>query len=270
MIGYVTPYTKMFGLLEPFGTMEMISKAGFNGVEVLLSGDARKNPGKYSQAAKRYGLSMNGHILWSKENSPHTLHSYPLSWFGYLLPDSYTFQEAVPSHTHFYCEGIVVNGEYWRESSFGSPYWLQTYGQVGSDGKFMISYPQFVSEVRKKQLPVVFDTEHCLEFMLDVHGPGKLPTNKGELLAMLKGAWEALWPYVQEIHFNDCNPSRGITKVFPGEGQLPLKEFAQYIRASGWGKNESKKVSLEMMPAHSKGGKRLREALAVARNMLEG
>lgn len=243
-LGEIPPFHGRCG--EIFGSMSDIKTAGYDGVEIFLNGEVRERPMEFAHKAAVEGLDAHYHILWSAENSPHTLHSRPLSWCGYLLPNGYTIADAVPRRIE---EPVVINGDLWRESTDRSNYWLQTYGQIGSNGKFIISYKEFLVAVRKYKLPVVFDTEHVLEFKCGVYGPKNLPHNRAELLRLLKEAWDELGEFVKEIHFNDCDPVLNRTKVFLGSGMLELEYFAELLKRANWDGS----VVTEVMPAYLNG-----------------
>ena len=56
------------------------------------------------------------------------------------------------------------------------------------------------------------------------------------LLQDLLPLWSLFRPQVRELHFNDCDPAKGVgaRNLFTGNGVMPLQEFADEVRKSEW------------------------------------
>lgn len=229
---FFMPYLKIGGM-EFYGSLKNIKDAGFDGVEMLLGGDVLRRPEKYAEEAKRLGLEYHFHALWSLEDT-HTstpgFHHKILKKLNFLLPKNYSLDQAVPSQV---TAPVVVNGNFLRgallQETLKRPNLrFQTFGL----GK--ISFNGFVDAVKKHNLPVVFDTEHAIEFFMGVEGVSNLPHECAKLNILLTGLWTTFKPFTKEIHFNNCIPRLGLTKVLPNKGTLILKQFAHEITESGW------------------------------------
>jgi len=226
------PYMKLFGY--SFISLARIKAAGFDGVEIHIAGYSNKERLLETIAkAHTLGLETRVHQAWSLEESPTFWFNHLLNLFGQLPRTGYTLAEHLPADD----VPAVVYANRWGEVVGHDKWLLQTCEVFDKDGNFKTSYKEFVRVVKTHDLGVVFDTQHVLEFMLNLHGVEGLPTDKEKLLELLIKAWDDLGPYVREIHLNDSNPRLGHHKgrnVFLGTGILPLKEFVRHVKQSGW------------------------------------
>ena len=70
---------------------------------------------------------------------------------------------------------------------FGNHQWLQT-DCIFKNGRSLLSLAEFVQAVNKLNLPVVFDTQHYLEWKLGIFRDlSKLPTDQKKLLLFTSG-----------------------------------------------------------------------------------
>lgn len=215
---------------------ELVKRARFDGIEVFLA--LSRNIGKkvevYRKLTRASGLSMTLHQGWSLTESHNPASQRPFARLGMLPPDGYRIEDIVPSGP----ESVVLYADRINELGVaGNPrYWFQTSSVCGVDSRFRLSYPLFAQAVIARNLPVVFDTQHVLEYAQGVVGVGALPKNPTKLGDLLMQLWGTLSTYVREIHLQDCNPAFGNKgrSLFTGTGILPLSEFCREVKSSGW------------------------------------
>jgi sugar phosphate isomerase/epimerase len=226
------PYITLFGV--PILPLCRIQAAGFDGVEIhLINYRDTSRVSETIARATRLGLKVSVHQAWSLEESPTFWFNHLLNFLGYLPHAGYTLAGHLPAGDL----PTVVYASRWQEVTNHPNWQLQTCDILDEKQDFKISYNRFVRLVTLHKFAVVFDTQHVLEFMLNQHGVEDLPFDPKELLKLLTKAWDDLGSYVREIHLNDCNPGLGHhtgRNIRLGEGILPLKEFIQYVKQSGW------------------------------------
>ncbi|HEY4510650.1 MAG TPA: TIM barrel protein [Candidatus Paceibacterota bacterium] len=207
--------------------------AGYDGVEVVnLYGWRNKNVEKYRELARKYELALHFHEVWSLEDNPTHKINHFLNLLGRLPPTDSSLERQFGGVT----EPVVVYPHRWKEVLDKRNFWLQTCS-VHRDGKLRSSYGEFLKIIIKNRLPVVFDTQHYLEWCLVTMGVENIPSDSLVLFNLLQQGWRVLGQYVKEIHLNDFSPSLGHEmgrNLFLGTGVLPLREFASLVRQSGW------------------------------------
>lgn len=236
-IRVLLPKLSLFGL--PMGlTMRWAKAAGFAGLELLAVRMIMKHLPRIAGWAEQLGLVLHLHQPWSLSENSTYAHNRVLSAVGYLPQDGYQINDLVPPETP---QPLVIYADRFRDAITLSNRWIQTVSvfQRGRDGRFtyQLPYRQFVEVVLKHNLPVVFDTQHFLEYLIGVQGVEKLSSDPRLLFRQLSKGWETLRHLVREIHLNDFNPMLGHTRgrnVFPGTGIVPLAGFMQLVRRSGW------------------------------------
>lgn len=240
----ILPDISLFGLPSR-KKCELVAAAGFDGIEVfLLSRDIPAKIDKLRREVHRAGLLMTLHQGWTKKEAHDELGSRVLGWLGMLPPHGYTLREHVPAGE----EPVVIFADRIPERN-QDRYWVQT--TAVSDGGHLHALPfgEFWSAVVAQGLPVVFDTQHVLEYALGTIGAHNLPRDPVRIGSLLLELWEKLGPYTREIHLQDCDPSggaRSCSALFLGDGVLPFREFCQELKRSGW----DGVVSVEVSPDH--------------------
>ncbi len=248
------PTLSLFGL--PYKeTFKRIREAGFNGAEVLVNGWNRHRLGKITGMAREAGLEVTYHQPWSlDENRTHPF-NHILSAIGYLPPNDYTLEwvmENIPANRRvvLYPDRIKEENIKNERCLFGgiTNYYkcinmaYQTTSVLKRNGEYKMSWDDFLLDVCYRGLrPIVFDTQHVLEYSYDLKGVEELRKYSSEqLLRQLKKTWEQVGgskDRVVEIHWNDCDPKLGHTggrNVPLGTGILPLKEFATFLKEKDW------------------------------------
>lgn len=230
----------LFGL--PLGMIfRKARESGFDGVEVFLFNPVEQRVEKARRLADQYELMLHFHEVWSSEESPSS-YERVLQLLGLLPGKDKSFIDLVPPSIH---EPVVVYANHYAEVC-SKNHWLQTISTFFENLTCKVSFPDFISGVLKGNLPIVFDTQHYLQYRL---GLGKeIPTGVG-LVKLLCDGWLCLNSLVKEIHLNDFCVNRGSTmgrNVFLGEGQAPLDEFCKTVRESGW----SGTIVPEVSPFH--------------------
>jgi hypothetical protein len=233
--------------------MKMAKNAGFDGIEVLLNHWYMAQIPHYRNIAQDIGLNLHFHQAWSSEEDPTDWRFTLMEAARYLPQSGYALEDNVP----FFItkEPVVIDAGRLLEiksrptsiSELTRPipnnYWFQTDTVVNSEGYRLIYFDEFAKLVQQNNLPVVFDTQHCLEWTLGRFRrlqsiAWKAHIESIDLItlmkAQLKKCWEQLGPHTKEIHLNDFNPITGKGNLFPGEGLVPLQYFCDLVKKSGW------------------------------------
>lgn len=227
------PYCAFLGI-PLFTTLRGAKDAGFHGVEIrLVSFRSKRDALLCRYRAVLLGLATHFHQGWSLEENPTHWHNHVLNALGYLPHNGYALADHIPLTS----DPVVIYADRIAEARYYSSYWLQTCSQFARDGRYALSYIQFADAVRRHKLPVVFDTQHYLEYTLNVRGVEDLPQDRRKLFDLLAEGWQELGSFVKEIQLCDSDPRLGHTggrNVFLGEGILPLRDFCQLVKESGW------------------------------------
>ncbi len=97
------------------------------------------------------------------------------------------------------------------------------------------SFSKLKKVAQKKGLFLTFDTTHC--------GTSGVPLVEAfELMGGIE--------LVKHIHFSDFKEKGGklIEHLFPGDGELPLFEFIEYLKSKGYSETVTVEVSPEALP----------------------
>lgn len=208
---------------------ELAARAGFDGVEVLLSphinfSDARS-------LAKKQALMLQWHEVWSLEDDRAMWFNWIATLLGKIPYKTEVLEKQLPPNL---VEPVVAYAHRLDTSARSDLIWFQTALTQGRS----VSYEEFVREVRNQHAAVVFDTQHVLELKHGVKDIDKLAHfSASELQETLMQCWKDLGPYVQEIHFNNFQPKGGRTSgrnLLPDRGVLDLAAFAKEVRRNGW------------------------------------
>lgn len=230
----------LFGL--PLGVIfRKARESGFDGVEVFLFNPVEQRIEKARRLADRYGLLLHFHEVCSFEESPSSCERV-LQLLGLSPRKDKSFIDRVPLSIH---EPVVVYANHYAEVT-SQNHWLQTISMFLENWRCKVSFPDFISAVLNHNLPIVFDTQHYLQYRL---GLGKEMLMGAGLVKLLCDGWLCLHGLVKEIHLNDFCVEKGSImgrNVFLGEGQAPLEEFCKTVRESGW----SGTIVPEVSPFH--------------------
>lgn len=229
------PYVELLWKRLP-ATLEEIKDAGFDGVECHFISRLR-TPARVKELRKevaRLHLGIRFHQGWSWETGQRNLYNVVLHPLGALVPVGMPLVHQVYDAD---TDPAVIYGN--RVSEPHQPNYLyQTCSEHIHGGRaYAMSFTSFVNAVKSSNLPVVFDTQHVLEWCLNKENVAGLPTNPATLEQMVNRLWQEFYPFVREIHLCDFNPSLGPSRgrnVFPGDGIFPLEKFCTNVRASGW------------------------------------
>ena len=209
--------------------MERVRAAGFDGIEVLLTDRFRNYTWRCQYLAKELGLILHFHQAWSSDEDPTDKKFVILGKLGYLPQQRYALRQHIPASIRN--KIVVIQADRINER-FGNHQWLQT-DCIFKNGRSLLSLAEFAQAVNKLNLPVVFDTQHYLEWKLGIFRDlSKLPTDQKKLLELLEEGWATFGPHAKEIHLNDWAPNE--RNVFTGTGIAPLKEFCKMVKSSGW------------------------------------
>ncbi len=235
------PYITICGI--PFVSMEKIAKAGFNGVEIHLAG--HRSPRTLMKAikkAEKLGLEVTLHQAWSLSENPTHFTNHVLNWLGCLPKDGYTLHEHFKGLERYpkvvYADRVLDVEQYGQAGLMAEEnFWLQTISTFGPIGRHKMPFAMFISCIENKPHPLVFDTQHFLEYYEGVRGVSGLTWSTPErLLGILMLYWSQFGSQVREIHLVDFDHNLGHDKgrnVMLGTGVLPLMDFGAHVMASG-------------------------------------
>lgn len=248
-----SPYVEVLWKRMP-APLADIKAAGFDGVECHLIGGLRspKRVNEVRNEAEQLGLGIRFHQGWSWQTGQRNLYNVVLRPLGVLVPVGESLAVQIRNVNG---NPVVVYGNLAPEPSQLDCLY-QTASEHVDGGPYTGKFVDFVHEVQSRRLPVVFDTQHVLEWFLDKTRVVGLPVNPEVIGQMVRELWQELGPFVKEIHLCDFNPLLGPTlgrNVFLGDGVFPLNEFCAEVRASGW----DGVVTPEVAPQHL-GGNQLR------------
>lgn len=209
-------------------------RVGFDGVEILLNPFTKSRVSAYRSLARNLGATLHFHQAWSVEEDPTELSFRLMGAARYLPQNGYKLRDHIPASI---TEPVVIQADRYDEARDHPNWWLQIQSVLGSDREYKLAFERFVEIFhRLDRPPVVFDTQHYIEYVLGFWGIEHLPTDKKYLLSLLSNGWKIFGKWTKEIHLNDCHPGLGHRgrNVLPGDGVLPLKEFCQLVKSSGW------------------------------------
>ena len=159
-------------------------------------------------------------------------------WLGYTPPNGYTLRNiltGVPANHR-----VVLYADRLDEDTGSTCVSAYQTRSTFHNGQEKMRYRDFLLKIRESPKPIVFDTQHVLEYKVGSLGVADLGRySRKELLGMLVAAWHELdgEKNVVEIHWNDCDPALGNTggrNVWPGFGVLPLDDFANFLKREKW------------------------------------
>jgi len=249
-----SPYVELFWKRIP-ASLEEIKKAGFDGVECHLIGGLRstKRVLRLREEVEELGLGISFHQGWSWQTGQRNLYNLILRPLGALVPFDMTIQEQVDTAG---ADKVVVYGNL-VDYPYRANYIYQTASEHVDGRSYAMTFERFVSIVKALSCPLVFDTQHALEWFFNKESVVGLPTDQESLIKTVGRLWQDFCPYVREIHLCDFNPDLGPARgrnLFPGNGVFPLGKFCADVRATGW----KGIVVPEVAPQHLRGKDSLR------------
>ncbi len=209
------------------------SRAGFDFVEVFLLGHWDGWRVDYFHAfASRLKLDLHFHQMWTTESSQaeEKRVNQVLTALGRLPPEGYNRNEWIPRSAVplvMYAEeardlGVVRDGV-----------WFQAIACQKSltDRSPRLGWVEFLRITGEKNLPLVFDTMHFIEYLRNEAGIEHSRLAAPEILDEWSRFWNIFGSQVKEFHWNDFTDRRNL---WPGKGTAPLAEFARMVTESGW------------------------------------
>lgn len=227
-------------LREPYGSLQAIKAAGWDGVEIHLIGSLRSLPALATAVgeATELGLEYRFHQGWSWRTGQRNFANVLLKLLGALVPDDETLQEQTRNAMAF-GGPVVVYGNHLVGAPEGNlPGCIfQTASEHVDGHAYAMSYDEFVSRLpAAPKAGIAFDTQHYLEWVNNLETVEGLP-NMLRSPGQFQQFWNEFGHQVVELHWNDADPSRGRDRgrnVIPGRGGIPLHEMARIVRKSGW------------------------------------
>lgn len=234
MLKFYSPYVEIMGRQLP-AHPQVIKSAGFDGIECHLIGNLlnQKRVIEVYDMARRAGLEVRFHQGWSWQSGQRCIYNMLLAPLGQLVPVGQSLKDQLSPVGHV---PVVVYGNRVRDERLQT-YQYQTAAECIDGYRYAMRFGYFHEYALRHKVPLVFDTQHILEWFFGTHSVAKLSENPTYLGDLVIALWHSLGPQVTEIHLNDYNPSRGGNwgrNLFPGEGIFPLRRFCQAVRASGW------------------------------------
>jgi Xylose isomerase-like TIM barrel len=233
-VKFYAPYMEIMGT-KPYGSLEDIKEAGFNGAECFLIGELRseRRANTIVEKASRLKIGLRFHQGWSRESGQPSMANNLLWALGALVPKHMSLEQQLDPAA---ADPVVLYGNFAGDYVCEN-YLYQTASLHAKSGGYVQTFDWFVSKVRTHKLPVVFDTQHVLEWFYNVQSVSDLTMDREKIRDVVFKLWEHLSPLVKEIHLCDFDPSLGGElgrNVFPGTGVFPFREFFADVKDSGW------------------------------------
>ncbi len=227
------PYVELLWKKYP-APLTLIKDAGFDGVECHLIGRLLSSERVLSlrEEVKNLGLEIRFHQGWSWETGQRILPNYILRPIGSLVPNGMTLADQMLDVGD---DPVVVYGNH-VDGPFQANYVYQTASEFVYGETYAMEFQDFVSTVADKKSPIVFDTQHVVEWYLNHPTVDGIPLDQ-TAGGIVTDMWEKFHAQVKEIHLCDFNPRLGPTRgrnVPLGKGMFPLEKFCADVRASGW------------------------------------
>lgn len=208
------------------------SRAGFDFVEVFLFGHwSEQRVNDFISFAAELNLTLHFHQVWttgSSQEREKRIHQV-MTLLGLLPPEEYDRNEWIPRNAL----PLVAYAE--EVSRFGSEsgVWFQSIACQRSltDRSPRLPCTDFLRAAKAKNLPIVFDTMHFIEYVLGSSGIEYSRLAASQILHEWQKFWNVFGTQVAEVHFNDFTERRNL---WPGTGTAPLEEFTVQIKQSGW------------------------------------
>jgi len=224
------PYAEILWKKIP-ASLEEIRAYGFDGAECHLIGKllSKSYIDNLQKVAREFRLDIRFHQGWSWKTGQPNIYNLILCFLGALVSEDIPLLDQVKNVG---TSPVVIYG-----NLVDQPGKINFLYQTARLANSTLSFREFVDVVKKRNLPVVFDTQHVLEWSQDVHGVEGLPNQKEKIRDLVLDLWQELRHQVTEIHLCDFDPKLGRSRgrnVFPGKGIFPLSDFCTAVRESGW------------------------------------
>ena len=217
------------------------ARAGFDGVEIHLSGRTTMSALRCYRRATSLGLGVTLHEAWSYEHAlcgSRHIHNTVFHALGLLPSAGEPIQIQLPRDVTapivVYAERII---EILRTQNLRQDCWFQTACHLSMNGKPIVPFDEFVATVEARHIPIVFDVQHYLEYYHGIDGVGGLMRDSRKLGKILEEGWQRLGRFVQEIHLTDCDPALGNeygrNRYFE-TGILPIRAFCRMVASTKW------------------------------------
>ena len=239
--------------------LKIARSAGFDGVEFFLFGgvfgwtDRKVND--CLARARKLGLIVHFHQAWNmEETTEKSLVQEAMAQVGLLYNRQYALSEHIPASLQDSNVPIVVYAERYIEAIGQQNLWLQTISlcrEQNGRKEYRLSFAEFEGMFRQGRITsrIALDNQHILEWKSGKIGVQHISPTKDALLEELLPLVSLLRNSIAEIHFNDCDPRRGVgaRNLFPGDGVMPLEELADEVKKSVWGEVVVPEVSTLIM-----------------------
>ena len=215
--GVGLPYRLAFQILKRFG---------FDGIEILLTRRAIRTFPRLRHLARRSGLKLAFHRWWHGGAVSSVL--TPLGIFpkrgvrlGDVLPPDFP-------------ESVVVSSYNWKERHDLPQILIQP---ACTDPADVMPFEFLLEKITSEGTQLVFDVMHWLEYHF---GRATMPDDSGALLAAALDGFAEFRQQIAEVHIYDFRLQVGPapellgSKLFPGDGLFPVKEFLAGVAASEW------------------------------------
>ncbi len=206
-------------------------QAGFDFVEICLGKWDKEKVDYFQSCAEELRLTLHFHLPWTTNSSQEEMKrvNHALTLLGLLPREGYQLDDWFSSNAR----PLVAYAERINELAGQEGVWFQSVACQRSltDRSPRLSCVDFLRIAREKNLPIVFDTMHFIEYVRGESGieHSHFPTH--DVLDEWERFWSIFGSQIKEIHFNDFSKRRNL---WPDTGTAPLKEFAALVKQSGW------------------------------------
>src|SRR3989344_5817523 len=187
------------------------SRAGFDFVEVFLLGkwDAEKVSRAIGRAAI-LGLELHFHQVWTTESSEakEKRVNQALTVFGRLPRHGYNLDEWIPENAI----PLVAYADRIPELAGRNGVWFQSIAEQCSlkNPEPRLSCTECLRQIRSRNLPVVFDTMHYIEYLRGESGIERSTLIAAHILSEWEKFWKEFHSQVREFHWNDFAGERNL------------------------------------------------------------
>jgi hypothetical protein len=208
---------------------DIIAKAGFSGVELLLTKHTLRHLDRRLFALTDRGLDFSVHRWWPRGEGAHNkkfIHELFFPADNVSLLDKLPFGAPYP---------VVVSSyeRYSMDEYLNVPMALF---QPTPTGPEVVPFNDLKEWMKRKNVRVVFDLGHWLQY---VYWPKPVPfvwgEDCGEILSVLMTEFLPFKNQIKEIHLYDIDTftASGMNRL-PGKGYHLLKKFLLFLKTIGW------------------------------------
>lgn len=238
---FFVPYMRLPIAGEPYGSLKQIKEAGWDGIEIHLIGEMRKQSclAQVVMVASELGLEYRFHQGWSWRTGQRNWANVALRALGSLVPNDEPLQEQV-RNAMIFGGPVVAYGNHLapnpRVNQAGCVF--QTACEHVDGRAYAMPYLEFAERLRAvPKAPIALDTQHLLEWTNDL--PTVVGLRSFGSFGPLRDFVEEFGPRIAEIHWNNARPELGANRgrnviPAPGGGIIFLTEFARFLRQVRW------------------------------------